>query len=229
MIGVDEHVWRHTRRGDNCVTVIIDLPRSVTGPDRHGCWTWSKAVRNRSSKPRCPISRLRPGQMPATRSAAEHRAPRPLRDPLYTARRTPHTGQDLLTEKQKDTLQALFTADDHAEVEATWGLYQRVVAAYREPDRTRGKQFTQALIGAISAGDPAALTEVITLGRTLKRRAGDVLAYFAGPTPATAESNTSSAPPSTSETDQLHRPITPRDRQIQTPITPSNAMSLISS
>ena len=24
-IGVDEHVWRHTRRGDRYVTVIIDL------------------------------------------------------------------------------------------------------------------------------------------------------------------------------------------------------------
>lgn len=33
-IGVDEHVWRHTRRGDNCVTVIIDLTgiRDDTGP-----------------------------------------------------------------------------------------------------------------------------------------------------------------------------------------------------
>lgn len=25
MIGIDEHVWRHTRRGDKYVTVIIDL------------------------------------------------------------------------------------------------------------------------------------------------------------------------------------------------------------
>lgn len=25
VIGVDEHVWRHTRRGDKYVTVIIDL------------------------------------------------------------------------------------------------------------------------------------------------------------------------------------------------------------
>lgn len=39
----------------------------------------------------------------------------------------------------------------------------------------------QALIGAISTGVPAVLTEVITLGRTMKRRAGDVLAYFDRP------------------------------------------------
>ncbi len=35
-IGVDEHVWRHTRRGDKYVTVIIDLTsiRAGTGPAR---------------------------------------------------------------------------------------------------------------------------------------------------------------------------------------------------
>ena len=36
VIGVDEHVWRHTRRGDKYVTVIIDLTpiRDDTGPAR---------------------------------------------------------------------------------------------------------------------------------------------------------------------------------------------------
>ena len=36
VIGVDEHVWRHTRRGDKYVTVIIDLTgiREGTGPAR---------------------------------------------------------------------------------------------------------------------------------------------------------------------------------------------------
>ena len=35
-IGVDEHVWRHTRRGDKYVTVIVDLTgiREGTGPAR---------------------------------------------------------------------------------------------------------------------------------------------------------------------------------------------------
>ncbi|MCL6421928.1 ISL3 family transposase [Brachybacterium sp. JHP9] len=35
-IGVDEHVWRHTRRGDRYVTVIVDLTanRAGTGPAR---------------------------------------------------------------------------------------------------------------------------------------------------------------------------------------------------
>ena len=46
-VGFDEHVWRHTRRGDKYVTVIIDFTRSATAPARHGCSTWSRATRNR--------------------------------------------------------------------------------------------------------------------------------------------------------------------------------------
>ena len=36
VLGVDEHVWRHTRKGDKYVTVIIDLTgiRDGTGPSR---------------------------------------------------------------------------------------------------------------------------------------------------------------------------------------------------
>ena len=102
-------------------------------------------------------------------------------DPLYSARRTLHTGADLLTDRQKDRLTALFAGDDHVEVEATWGIYQRMIAAYREPDRTTGRALMTSLIASVSHGVPAALTEVITLGRTLKKRADDVLAYFDRP------------------------------------------------
>jgi hypothetical protein len=50
VIGVDEQVWRHTRRGDKYVTVIIDLTgvRDATGA-RPGCWTWSRAAPRRRS------------------------------------------------------------------------------------------------------------------------------------------------------------------------------------
>ncbi|ETT27116.1 mobile element protein [Rhodococcus aetherivorans] len=102
-------------------------------------------------------------------------------DPLYAARRTLHTGADLLTDKQQDRLTALFAAEEHVEVEATWGIYQRMIAAYRHPDRTKGREPMRNLIGSVSAGVPAALSEVITLGRTLKKRAVDVLAYFDRP------------------------------------------------
>ena len=102
-------------------------------------------------------------------------------DPLYSARRTLHTGDGLLTDKQKDRLSALFKVEEHVEVEATWGIYQRMIGAYREPDRPRGKELMTALIEAVSDGVPAALTELRRLGRTLKQRASDVLAYFDRP------------------------------------------------
>jgi transposase len=102
-------------------------------------------------------------------------------DPLYRARRTLHTGADLLTDKQKNRLTDLFTSDEHVEVEATWGIYQRMIAAYREPDRTRGRELMQKLIHSVSRGVPAALTEVTTIGRTLNKRAADILAYFDRP------------------------------------------------
>ena len=102
-------------------------------------------------------------------------------DPLYRARRTLHTGADLLTDKQKDRLLALFAADEHVQVEATWAIYQQMIAAYREPDRTRGRALMVKLIESLSHGVPAALSELITLGRTLKQRGDDVLAYFDRP------------------------------------------------
>ena len=106
-------------------------------------------------------------------------------DPLYASRRTLHTGADLLTDKQKDRLADLFATEihgeAHVEVEATWGIYQRMITAYRQPDRAQGKKLMEKLIESISHGVPAALAEITTLGRTLKRRAADVLAYFDRP------------------------------------------------
>ena len=61
-------------------------------------------------------------------------------DPLYSARRTLHAGTGLLTDKQRARLEALFATFEHAEVEATWGTCQRMISAYREPDKARGKE-----------------------------------------------------------------------------------------
>ena len=75
-------------------------------------------------------------------------------DPLYKSRRTLHTGADLLTDKQSDRLRALFVDDAHVEVEATWGVYQRMIAAYRHEDRQRGRELMEKLITDLSAGVP---------------------------------------------------------------------------
>jgi transposase len=224
VIGVDEHVWRHTRRGDKYVTVIIDLTpiRDGTGParlldmvegrskqafkqwlaDREEAWRErvevvamdgftgfktataeelpdATAVMDPFHVVRLAGDALDQCRRRVQKAIHGHRGRKD--DPLYSARRTLHTGAGLLTGKQNNRLHALFTADEHVEVEATWGINQRMIAAYREPDRTQGRKLMQQLINSVSHGVPAALVEIITLGRTLNKRAADVLAYFDRP------------------------------------------------
>ena len=102
-------------------------------------------------------------------------------DPLYTARRTLHTGADLLTDRQHERLDKLFAGDRHVHVECTWGIYQRMISAYRHPDRAAGHVEMSSVIDALADSVPEALVELRKLGRTLTRRACDVLAYFDRP------------------------------------------------
>ncbi len=224
VIGVDEHVWRHSRRGDKYVTVIIDLTaiRDGTGPSRlldmvpgrskqaFTTWlaqrpdAWRKGVEvvamdgftgfKTATTEELPdatavmdpfhVVRLAGDALDRCRRRVQqdlhgHRGRK--HDPLYRARRTLHTGADLLTDRQRQRLTALFVADEHVQVEATWRIYQRMIAAYREPDRTKGRSTMKKLIDSLSHGVPRALSELITLGRTLRKRAEDVLAYFDRP------------------------------------------------
>jgi len=224
VIGVDEHVWRHTRRGEKFVTVVIDLTpvRDRTGPSRllamvegrskQAFKTWlaerPKGWRDglevvamdgftgfkTATTEELPegVAVMDPFHVVRLAGDALDRCRRRVQqdlhghrgragDPLYRARRTLHTGADLLTDRQRQRLTALFENEEHVQVEATWGIYQRMIGAYREPDRNRGKQLMTTLIESVTTGVPTALTELRTLGRTLKKRAADVLAYFDRP------------------------------------------------
>ncbi len=224
VVGVDEHVWRHTRRGDKYVTVIIDLTpiRQRSGPARLLDMVEGRSKRAfkqwLAARPQAWRDRVEVVAMDGFtgfKTAAAEELPQAVAvmdpfhvvrlagdaldqcrrrvqqdlhghrgrkdDPLYTARRTLHTGADLLTDKQQARLTALFAVEEHVEVEATWGIYQRMIGAYREPDRKHGRALMTTLIESVSSAVPAALTELQRLGRTLRIRAGDVLAYFDRP------------------------------------------------
>jgi transposase len=224
VIGVDEHVWRHTRRGDKYVTVIIDLTpvRDKTGPARlldmvegRSKKVFQQWLADRPQQWRDRVEVVAMDGFSGFKTAATEELPDAVTvmdpfhvvrlagnaldecrrrvqlatcghrgrttDPLYRSRRTLHTGADLLTDKQKARLGALFAVDAHAEVEATWTMYQRTVAAYREPDRKKGRTMMATLIDTLSADVPKPLQELIILGRTLKKRGADVLAYFDRP------------------------------------------------
>ena len=223
-IGVDEHVWRHTRRGDKYVTVIIDLTgiRDGTGPARlldmvegrskQAFKTW---LAERTQAWRDAVEVVAMDGFTGFKTAATEELPDAVAvmdpfhvvrlagdaldqcrrriqqiihghrgykaDPLYAARRTLHTGADLLTDSQAQRLRDLFAGDEHVAVQATWGIYQRMIAAYRHPDRKAGRELMVKLIDSVGHGVPEALGELVTLGRTLKKRADDVLAYFDRP------------------------------------------------
>jgi transposase len=224
VLGVDEHVWRHTRRGDKYVTVIIDLTpvRDGTGPARlldmvegRSKATFKTWLAARPPAWRDGIDVVAMDGFTGFKTATAEELPDAVAvmdpfhavrlggtalddcrrrvqqaihghrgrsgDPLYGARRTLHTGTDLLTERQAQRLDKLFADDAHVEVEATWGVYQRMIVAYRNPDRRHGRQLMQAVIASLSSGVPKPLIELARLGRTLKRRAADVLAYFDRP------------------------------------------------
>ena len=150
-------------------------------------------------------------------------------DPLYARRRTLQTGADLLTDKQRARLAALFAVDAHAEVEATWTMYQRTVAAYRRPDRKTGRTMMAALITTLSTGVPKALQEVITLGTHTqeagRRRPGLLRPARHIQRADRSDQRPSGAPPrirpGIPQPHQLHRQIATGNRRIQTPTTPS--------
>jgi transposase len=102
-------------------------------------------------------------------------------DPLYALRRRLRTGADLLPQTKLDRIDAVLGQEQHLAVAVTWSVYQRIIAAYRQPDRARGKAALAAVIDSLRRGVPAGLPELVTLGRTLSRRAADVLAYFDRP------------------------------------------------
>ena len=224
VLGVDEHVWRHTRKGDKYVTVIIDLTgiRDGTGPARlldmvegrskqaFKTWladrpqAWRDAVEvvamdgftgfKTATSEELPeaVAVMDPFHVVRLAGEALDQCRRRVQqdihghrgrsgDPLYGARRTLHTGADLLTDKQTARINTLFANDAHVDVEATWRIYQQLINAYRNTDRAAGLRTMSTLIDALSSAVPVELTELITLGRTLKRRASDVLAYFTRP------------------------------------------------
>jgi transposase len=276
VIGVDEHVWRHTRRGDKYVTVIIDLTpvRDQTGPARlldmvegRSKQVFKAWLEARSAEFRAGIEVVAMDGFTGFKTAAAETVPDAVAvmdpfhvvalagdaldrcrqrvqqdtcghrgrfgDPLYGIRRVLRTGTDLLTDNQRARLTAAFANEHHVEVEATWGIYQRIVDAYRDRDRAAAKAELKSIIETISRDVPAALKELITLGRTLNRRAADMLAYFDGP-------RTSNGPTEAingrlehlrgtalrlPQPHQLHRQIATGHRRVQTPNTPSSAMS----
>ena len=225
VIGVDEHVWRHTPYGDKYVTVILDVTpvHDRSGPSRlldmvpgrskqvFKTWlasrpdTWRERIEIVAMDGFTGFKSATTEELPDARAVMDpfhvvhfagnaldecrrrtgqelhHRRGRAT-DPLYKARRMLHTRSCLLTPRQQHQLLDLFSSQEHVALEVTWSAYQNIIDAYRAPDTAAGKAMMQAEINTLTCTRvPRGLRELITLGRTLKRRAGDILAYFDHP------------------------------------------------
>ena len=226
-------MWRHTRRGDRYVTVMIDLTpvRDRSGPARlldvvpgrskKVLKTW---LSQRDQDWRGRVEVVAMDGFTGFKSAAGEELPqaRAVMDPfhvvslagdkldecrrriqraitgrrgragdrLYRARRTLLTGAGLLTDAQTERLETLFADDRHAAVQASWGVYQRLIQAYRAEEAGLGRFLMQRLIDSLRQAVPDGPEEIQTLARTLTERASNILAYFDrprtsnGPTPS---------------------------------------------
>ena len=272
VIGVDEHVWRHTPYGDKYVTVILDLTpiRDRRGPSRlldmvpgrskkvFKTWlasqpdTWRERIEIVAMDGFTGFKSAAAEELPGATTVMDpfhvvhlagnaldecrrriqqelhHRRGRAT-DPLYKARRMLHTRSCLLTARQQHQILDLFSNDEHVALEVTWSAYQNIIDAYRSSNARGGKTLMHEEITRLtSTGMPSSLTELTTLGRTLKRRATDILAYFdnphttGGPTEAINGrlEHLHGSTPGLAKPHQLHHPSTPRNRRIQTPTTP---------
>ena len=230
VLGVDEHVWRHTRRGDRYVTVMIDLTpvRHRSGPARlldvvpgrskKALKTWL-SQRDQDWRGRVEVVAMdgftgfksaAGEELPAARAVMDpfhvvslaagrldecrRRVQRAIAgrrgragDPLYRARRTLLTGAGLLTDTQTRRLEALFADERHAAVQAAWGVYQRLIQAYRTDDPGLGKYLMRRLIDSLKQAIPEGLEEIQALARTLTERASDTPGPLStAPVPPTA-------------------------------------------
>ena len=108
-----------------------------------------------------------------------------------------------------------------------------MVAAYRDPDKSRGRQLMQSLIDSLAQDFPDSLTELVTLGRD-PEGAGSRRARLLRAAPHLQRTHRSHQRPARArarlgarlhQPHQLHRQIAPRSPRIQATTTPWTAKS----
>lgn len=96
-------------------------------------------------------------------------------DPLYRIRNILRAGQENLTDRQRDRLEAAFSANDaHVEVEVAWQCAQKVRAAY-QAGGTAGRELAEGIVASFHS---CPIPEIARLGRTLKQWKEAFLGYF---------------------------------------------------
>lgn len=97
-------------------------------------------------------------------------------DPLYKIRRTLLTGEEHLTDRQRQRLEKyLPVGDPNYEVEVAWRVYQLVRSIYHAESPTEGRTVAEKVLDSLHT---CPIPEVKRLGKTLRRWREEILAYF---------------------------------------------------
>ncbi len=98
-------------------------------------------------------------------------------DPLYKVRRTLLSGDEHLTDRQRERLDKYPPiGDPDGEVEVTWSVYQQVRSIYHAESQSTGRKLAEKLLDTLHT---CPIPEVKRLGKTLRRWREEILAYFA--------------------------------------------------
>jgi transposase len=190
VIGVDEHAWRHTRRGDKYVTVIIDLTpiHEGTGPSRllDMVEGRSKAVFKTWLEAQTPAFRagvevVAMDGFTGFKTAAAEELPDAVAvmDPFHVVALAGDALDRCRQRVQQDTCGHRGRVGD-----PLYGIRRVLrtgVELLTDRQHARLTAVFAAVIASIGKDVPTALTELTRLGRTLTQRASDVLAYFDRP------------------------------------------------
>lgn len=175
-VGVDGHVWRHARHGSGYVTVVVDLApgkhdrparllHMVEGRSEKAFASWL-AERPRSFRDHVKVIAM--DAFAGYKKAARHEVPHAVEvsDPFHIVR----LAGDKLTAVRCRL---------RRERTGRRGVCQKIIRRYAQEDKRKGRGMMAELVEAPDArGAAPGCPELAVLGRTLKRRMGDVLAFF---------------------------------------------------
>lgn len=102
-------------------------------------------------------------------------------DLLFQARRALLTRNGLLEGERATKVDQVLADPRYEALTRIWSVYQGIIAAYENSKKQAGRARLASIIDALDTENTRGIPELGSLARTLKRRRGDVLAYFTHP------------------------------------------------
>ena len=100
-------------------------------------------------------------------------------DPLYQGRGILPGTAASRTDRQRERADRLLADPSNRPLALAYGVYRRIISCYAHEDRSKGRAMMAEPVESLAVkGSAPGCPEPATLGRTLKRRMADILAFF---------------------------------------------------